>query len=367
MTGARAAAEATDTASAHVAAVLDTVRRAIAEHQVDALLVTQPANVRYLSSFSSPADGAVLVLPDGAVLLTDARYTAQAAEEAVIPHEIVANRDDVIASKVAGLRLAVESEHVTMQRFKALSDKLGVAPTPLDGVVSRLRVVKGDHEIALLREAARLTDVAFKAVLGMMRAGVSEVEVALELERVMRSEGADGPSFETIVASGKRGAMPHGAASQKRLEDGDLVTLDFGACYRGYHADMTRTVGIGSVGDEERRMYAAVLEAQVAAVAAVRPGRTGIELDSVARDILTSHGLGERFSHSLGHGTGLQIHEDPRLSQLSPNVLEPGMIVTIEPGVYIPGFTGLRIEDLVLVTADGHEVLSHSPKELITL
>src|SRR5690606_27793888 len=160
-----------------------------------------------------------------------------------------------------------------------------------------------------------------KAALATMRAGITEVDVALELERAMRSAGADGPSFETIVASGKRGAMPHGTASQKKLEDGDLVTLDFGACYRGYHADMTRTVGIGAVGDEERRMYAAVLEAQVAAVAAVRPGRTGIELDSVARDILGGHGLGDYFSHSLGHGTGLQIHEDPRLSQLSPNVL----------------------------------------------
>jgi Xaa-Pro aminopeptidase len=348
-------------------ALLDRVRADLAEQGLDALFVTEPANVRYLSHFSSPKDGTVLVLPDTAVLLTDGRYTAQADQESALPFEIVASADETVARMARGLRLGVESDHITVKRFRALADLLGSEPLPSTGIVSRLRAVKSQHEVEMLREAARLTDIGFKAALAFIRAGVTEVDVALELERAMRTAGADGPSFETIVASGVRGAMPHGVASQKTIETGDLVTLDFGASFRGYHADMTRTVGIGAIGAEERRMYEAVLEAQVAAVAAVRPGRTGIELDAVARDILKDHGLAERFSHSLGHGTGLAIHEDPRLSQRSPNVMEPGMIVTIEPGVYIPGFTGLRIEDLVLVTEDGHEVLSHSPKDLITL
>lgn len=347
--------------------LLGRVRAILAEQGLDALLLTHPANVRYLSHFSSPQDGVVLVTPKAAVLLTDGRYTAQADEESALPFEIVANQDEAVARLAKGMKLAVESDHITVKRFRALADLLGSEPLTSVGIVSRLRAIKTDHEVALLREAARLTDIGFSAALDFMRAGVTEVDVALELERAMRSAGADGPSFETIVASGVRGAMPHGTASSKKLQEGELVTLDFGAAYRGYHADMTRTVAIGELGSEERRMYDAVLEAQVAAVAAIRPGRTGVELDNVARDILEGHGLGDRFSHSLGHGTGLVIHEDPRLSQRSTDVMAPGMIVTVEPGVYVPGFTGLRIEDLVLVTLDGHEVLSRSPKELITL
>ena len=347
--------------------LLDRVRASLAELGLDALLVTYPANVRYLSHFSSPVDGVVLVMPDTAVLLTDGRYTAQADAESAVPFEIVANQDEAVARLAKGVKLAVESDHITLKRFRALAELLGGEPHATTGIVAGLRVIKSEEEITLLREAARLTDIGFAAALAFMRAGVSEVDVALELERAMRAAGADGPSFETIVASGKRGAMPHGTASGKRLEEGELVTLDFGAAYRGYHADMTRTVAVGDPGEELRRMYAAVLESQVAAVAAIGPGRTGVELDSVARDILKSHGLGQYFSHSLGHGTGLDIHENPRLSQRSTDVLEPGMIVTVEPGAYIPGFTGLRIEDLVLVTHDGHEVLSHSPKELLTL
>jgi Xaa-Pro aminopeptidase len=195
-----------------------------------------------------------------------------------------------------------------------------------------------------------------------MKPGVTEVEVALELERAMRLNGAEGSAFDIIVASGVRGAMPHGVASQKRLAAGELVTLDFGAVVDGYHADMTRTVAIGEVGAEERRLFDAVLEAQQAALDAVAPGRSGREVDLVAREALARLGLEAAFTHSLGHGTGLVIHEGPRLSQRSEDVLEPGMVVTVEPGVYFPGFTGLRIEDLAVVTAEGREVLSRSPK-----
>ncbi len=357
----------TDTARDHVGAALDALRASLSERGVDAMLVTYPANVRYLTGFSSPGDASLLVLPDRAVMFTDGRYTAQAAEEALVPYEIVSDVDARLAELAGGLRLGVEAEHVTLQRHAKLRDRLGDAPVALEGLIASQRLVKLSHEVDLLREAARITDAAFAAVLEFVREGVSEAEVALELERAMRLAGADGPGFDTIVASGVRGAMPHGTASQKRIGRGELVTMDFGAAFRGYHADMTRTVAVGEVGAEERRMYDAVLEAQELAVAAVAPGKGGRELDAVARDALARHGLADAFAHSLGHGTGLEVHEGPRLSQRSEDVLRPGMVVTVEPGVYVPGFTGLRIEDLVLVTEDGHEVLSRSPKHLITL
>ncbi len=336
---------------------------------VAGMLVSAPENVRYLSSFSSPDDGLVLITPDAAVLLTDGRYTAQAAEESSLPVEIAPSSQGLRerAGELAGShRIGVESEHVSLKAYADLQARFAGGCVGLDEVIAPLRLIKDAAEIEALREAARITDLAYQEALAVMRPGVTEVEVALAMERVMRINGAES-GFDIIVASGTRGAMPHGVASQKRIAAGELVTLDFGAAYRGYHADMTRTVAIGEVGAEERRMFDAVLEAQKAAVAAVAPGKRGSEVDAVARDLLARHGLAEGFVHSLGHGTGLRIHEGPRLSAKSTDVLAAGMIVTIEPGVYFPGFTGLRIEDLLLVTEDGHEVLSHSPKEFVSL
>lgn len=346
---------------------LDALRASVRAAGADALLVTSPPNVRYLTGFSSPEDGSVLVSPDGATLLTDARYEVQAEEESLVPVAIVPSQDDAALARLSGLRLAVEADAMTVSRFRALAKRLGHEPVALEGAFTELRLIKTDAEVAKLRRAAHVTDLAFEEALKFMKAGVTEVEVAMCLERAMRLHGAEGASFSTIVASGARGAMPHGLASAKALEDGDLVTLDFGAVVDGYHADMTRTVGIGQVGAEERRLFDAVLEAQVAALAAVAPGRTGSEVDQVARDVLARHGLEQYFTHSLGHGTGLVVHEEPRLSQKSDTVLRPGMIVTVEPGVYLPGFTGLRIEDLAVVTESGHEVLSHSPKGFVAL
>ncbi|HET9026151.1 MAG TPA: Xaa-Pro peptidase family protein [Trueperaceae bacterium] len=353
--------------AAEVQTRLEKLRQSVNRLDASALLVTTPANVRYLSRFSSPDDGAVLVTATGATLLTDARYKAQAAEEAVIDVDIVAGIDDAVLARLDGAHLAVEGENMTVARYRGLAKRLGYDPVVLDGAFSDLRVVKSASEIDALRRAAHVTDLAFAEALKMMAPGVTEMEVALCLESAMRRNGAEGASFTTIVASGPRGAMPHGVASQKPLASGELVTLDFGAVVDGYHADMTRTVAIGQVGAEERRLYEAVLEAQVASLAAVGPGITGREVDQVAREVLAKHGLEKNFTHSLGHGTGLVIHEEPRLSQKSDTLLRPGMIVTIEPGVYLPGFTGLRIEDLALVTADGHEVLSKSPKEFLAL
>jgi len=342
--------------------LLRDVRDKLAGIGANALLVTAPANVRYLSDFTSPEDGVVVITGERAALLTDGRYTAQAAEESRIEVVITPNWEERLAEMVGDLRLAVESEHLSLHRFRRIAERLGTEPMATEAFLASFRLIKSAQEIAMLREAARITDEAFENVMPMLRPGVREVEIALELERHMRLAGSGGPGFHIIVASGVRSAMPHGVASTKAIEAGDLVTLDFGAVYGGYHADMTRAVAVGEIDPELRRLFDAVLEAQEAALAAVAPGRSGRELDAVARDLLAEHDLADAFAHSLGHGTGLEIHEGPRLSTRSDDLLTPGMSVTVEPGVYLPGFGGVRIEDLAIVTENGHEVLSKSSK-----
>lgn len=349
-------------------ALADRVREKLAAAGADALLVTHPANVRYLSGFRAPEDGRVLVTAEEAVLITDGRYTAQAGEESRLPVEIFEGSWlEHVKDKLGGRSLAFEAENVPYALFEDLQSKLGVTPTPTRGLVAELRLVKTPDEVELLRRAASVTDDAFAHILNFVGAGRKEAEVALELERFMREAGTEGAGFEIIVASGPRSAMPHGTASSRVIRTGELVTLDFGAKVGGYHADMTRTVAVGRPTDAHAELYAAVLRAQTAALEALAPGKTGREVDAAARDSLAGDGLGERFSHSLGHGTGLEIHEGPRLARTSEQVLEPGMVVTVEPGAYIPGDAGVRIEDLAVLTETGFELLSNSPKELIRL
>lgn len=351
-------------AAAAAPALLEAVRARLPDADADALLVTAPPNVRYLSGFTTPADGRVLVTADGAYLFTDDRYTVQAAEESWLAEQIIA--DDWlprVVELVPGQRLAIEAEHLTVAQRASLEHHLGREVVPSEGLLRPLRMRKRDFEIAWLREAARVTDLALGQVLeSLLQPGVRELDVALALERAMRAAGADGTSFEIIVASGPRSAMPHGVASHRQIEAGDLVTIDLGARVGGYHADMTRAIGVGPVREPLTDWYRSVLAAQEAAVAAVGPGVSGQALDALAREHLAEAGLAEHFSHSLGHGTGLAVHEGPTLSARSQDTLEPGMVVTVEPGVYVAGQGGLRIEDLVLVTDDGHELLSRSPK-----
>ncbi|GAA5532518.1 aminopeptidase YpdF [Deinococcus aluminii] len=331
---------------------------------VDALWVSNPANVRALSGFSSGQDGKVLVTGGGATLYTDARYTVQAQEESQVP-QVIARPPETYqdaAQKVQGARVGFEAEHLTVAGLEALREHWDAALVPTRGLVEGVRLVKSPQEVQAIREAQAVADRVFEEVRPMIRAGVRELDVALALELGLRRAGAE-VGFDVIVASGPRGAMPHGVASERVIEDGDLVTIDFGARVNGYHSDMTRTVAVGTPSEELRRVYNAVLEAEEAAVAAVRPGAKTGELDALARGILEQHGLAEAFAHSLGHGVGLNIHEGPSLRKGSEDVLEPGMVVTVEPGAYLPGVGGVRIEDLVLVTEDGHEVLSRAPKE----
>jgi len=352
-------------AAAAAPALLDAVRARLTDSGAEALLVTAPANVRYLSGFSSPEDGAVLVTLDDAWLITDDRYTVQAGEESWLSNQVITRE---IFERAAGLlegqTLAVEADHMTIAWRADLERHLNRPVVTTQDLLRPLRMVKRPFEVAWLREAARITDVAFGQVVdATLRPGVRELDVALELERAMRGAGAAGVSFEIIVASGPRSAMPHGVASHRPIEAGDLVTIDCGARVGGYHADMTRAIGVGAVQEPLRSWFDAVLAAQRAGVAAIAPGADGTVVDAAARDLLSAVGLGDAFGHSLGHGTGLEIHEGPRLSPRSKDTLAPGMVVTVEPGVYVAGTGGLRIEDLVLVTDTGGEVLSHTPKD----
>lgn len=344
---------------------LHALRQALREAQLDALWVSQPENVRYLSHFSSPEDGRVLLTEQAATLYTDARYTTQAREESELEQHIARGAEVYAHARAAleGKRVGIEAHHLTVAEFQALqADWPQSEVVAASDLIGPLRLIKSPAEVQAIREAQAIADAAFAEVLPRVVAGVSERQVAADLEAAMRRLGAAGPAFETIVASGVRGALPHGHATDKLLREGELVTLDFGAQKGGYHSDMTRTVPIGPQSEENRRLYRAVLEAEEAAIAAVRPGVNAADLDRISRTVLARYGLEDYFVHSLGHGVGLNIHEGPRISRHFDEELRAGMVITIEPGVYLPGQTGLRIEDLLLVTPEGHELLSHSPK-----
>jgi Xaa-Pro aminopeptidase len=351
--------------------MLETLRQKISNANADALLVTQPANVRYLSGFTSPEDARVLVTPEKVLFITDGRYTVQAQQEVKLETLIIPTSTtpvmDYLASLVKPYKLAVEANHMTLDVATAFKEKTGRDVIPTQNLVTDLRLVKTSQEIEYMREAAVLADKAFTYILNVLDVGMTEIEVALELERFLRKQGSEGVAFEIIVASGERSAMPHGRASQKTIHMGELVTMDFGAVVNGYHSDMTRTVGMGDVPDDQQAMYAAVLEAQELALASIAPKKSGKVIDQIARDNLKKHSLDEYFVHSLGHGVGLQIHEGPNLTQRREDFLEVGNTVTVEPGVYVPGKAGVRIEDLVVVTSAGCERLSHSPKTYLSI
>ncbi|MCA9837835.1 MAG: aminopeptidase P family protein [Trueperaceae bacterium] len=348
--------------------MIDLVREKLAKTGADALLITQPANVRYLSGFGTPEDGRVFVTEDQALLITDGRYIAQAKEQSSLEQDIVAMGSQWparVLELAKGKTLAVEADHLTHAQFDLFAKDLKLVP--VESFLTEFRLIKQPHEIQLISEAAKLTDEAFSHILNVIKVGMKEVEVALELERFMRTGGADSVAFPITVASGYRSSMPHGTASGKVIEAGDLVTLDFGAKIQGYHSDMTRTLAMGTISEDEEKMYAAVLEAQETALAAIGPEKDGREIDRIARDILGEHDLDQYFSHSLGHGVGMMIHEEPWLRSNMSYILKAGMTATIEPGAYIPGKYGVRIEDLLVITSTTKHVLSSSDKSLIRL
>lgn len=350
---------------------LEKLRALFAEYDIDGMLVTNPYNRRYITGFTGTA-GVAVISQDKAVFITDFRYIEQASKQ-VQGFEIVKHTGPIVeevAKQVARLhiqKLGFEQEDVSYATFKAYEQAVNAELVPTSLVVEKLRLIKSESEIKILKEAAAIADAAFEHILSFIRPGVKEIEVANELEFFMRKQGATSSSFDTIVASGYRSALPHGVATDKVIEKGELVTLDFGAYYNGYCSDITRTVAVGEISDELKTIYNIVLEAQMRGMKGIKPGMTGKEADALTRDYITEKGYGDYFGHSTGHGIGLEIHEGPTLSARSDVVLAPGMVVTVEPGIYIPGLGGVRIEDDTVVTENGNEALTHSPKELIIL
>ncbi len=348
------------------------LRALLATKNGDALLVTHAVNRRYLSGFTGSA-GVLLITQGNAALITDFRYRDQAPQQAqgfeIIEHGKVMNATIADVLGQWGVKtLLFEDADMTFASYRALEQAVGsVQLQPAGGLVEQLRTVKDEGEIAIMQEAADLADRAFDHILGFIKPGVTETSIALELEVFMRSQGATSSSFDTIVASGERSALPHGVASDKAIGRDEFVKLDFGAYYKGYCSDITRTVVVGKPSDKHREIYGIVLEAQQYALEHLAPGMTGKEGDALTRDIITRYGYGECFGHGTGHGLGMEIHEAPRLSLTGDTVLTPGMTVAVEPGIYLPGFGGVRIEDDVVITETGIHILTRSPKHLITL
>jgi Xaa-Pro aminopeptidase len=350
---------------------IEKLRSNFSAHGIDGILITSPFNRRYISNFTGTA-GAVLISSDKAQFLTDFRYVEQATKQCQ-GFEIIKTTGSIpeaVAEQVKQLgiqKLGFEEDYLTFSSFKLYDKEIEAELVPISGVIEKLRLIKTDSELKILKVAADIADAAFKHILDFIRPGKTELEVSNELEFFMRRAGATSSSFDTIVASGHRSALPHGVASDKVIEAGDIVTMDYGCYYNGYVSDITRTVAVGEPDAKLKEIYDIVLEAQLRGMAGIRPGLTGKEADAITRDYITEKGYGEYFGHSTGHGIGLEIHEGPGLSMKSDVVLEPGMVVTCEPGIYIPGLGGVRIEDDTLITKDHNEALTHSTKELIIL
>jgi len=343
------------------------VRARLPEFGADAMLVTKLVNVRYLTGFSGSAG--VLLVGAEDVFFTDTRYEEQSAREVPDCRRVVpaAGQEKVLAGEITGqgiAKLAIEAAHVTLAQAKRWREEMpAVSFVETTGVVEELRKVKDASEIEALRRAAAIGDKGLSELLGRLREGMTEVEVAAELEDTMRRAGSEGLSFPTIIAFGENAAEPHHSPNARRLRRGDLIKLDFGATSGGYHSDMTRTISFGEPDVDLAKIYEIVRASQLAGVEAVASGATGAQVDGASRTIIEQAGF--TYGHGTGHGCGLEVHEAPTANRTSEDVLAPGMTVTVEPGIYVPGLGGVRIEDLVVVTDDGRDILTRSPKELV--
>ena len=337
--------------------------------ELDAMLVSCMNNVMYLSGFRGTA-GKLFITKDKGYLITDFRYLTQAKEQAkgfeII--DIAEGETEIfrnLCEKHSVKTLGFEGKHTTYTRFSALVELFkGIKLVSTENLTETLRMIKNEEEKRLLEKSCAIADNAFETVFPHIKAGMSEFEVAAMLEFEMKKAGATCPSFETIVASGKRSAMPHGTASEKIIEQGDFVVLDFGCVYKGYCSDITRTVAVGDITDKQRDIYNKVLTVQEECLGLIKPEAEAREIDLAARKMFKVWGIDKFFGHSLGHGVGMDIHELPNLSSSSPYFLEPGMVVTDEPGIYLENEFGVRIEDTVFVTGNGCERLTKSSKEL---
>ncbi len=352
---------------------LKTFAETVSAAHLDGFVVTHPANLRYLCGYTG-SNGLLLFLGGRRVFFTDGRYTEQAREEVQGAGIVIAKGPLVEAAakridKMKSAAIGFEADHTSVvaaaELRKAVHKKISWKPT--SGLTIRQRMIKDADELEVLREAVNLGAAVYEEALKSIRAGVPESEVAGVLEFAARRSGADGMSFETIVAAGKRAALPHGRATAQAIPRRGFVVVDSGVILRGYCSDMTRTVHVGRAGRQEREWYTAVLEAQLAGIAAVRAGATAGEVDQAARGVLRRAKLDQYFTHSTGHGVGLEIHEPPRLGRKQDEELQPGMVITVEPGIYIPDKGGIRIEDMVVVTETGCEILTPVSKQLVEI
>jgi len=335
------------------------------ELKIDALILSSPPSVRYLTGFSGEGWA---IIDARASIITDGRYTLRAEREAPRIERICRSgsmRDAAVERVKDGRakRVGFEADHLTVSARDDLKKGLrGIALVPLKGVLRVPRMIKDASEVKLLRQAIAATDKAFRKVVKGLKPGMTEVQIALEIERQLRVAGAEGPAFPVIAAGGPNSADPHAEPTDRKLRLSDNVKLDFGGTVQGYHADLTRTVFLREPTRKQREIYNTVREAQLRAIDACRPGAVCKEVDAVARDFIKEAGYGENFSHGLGHGVGLEIHEGPGLGHTSEDTLQPGMLVTVEPGIYLNGWGGVRLEDIVLITNRGHEVITQAPK-----
>lgn len=362
-------------------------------NKLDMVIITDGYNMHALAGYKGHT-GCIVLFRDKQYILTDSRYTEQATIEAPQLECIDIGREgysktianlmkpyveqrfatqDALSSTNKFL-VGFENEHISYSQFMAFYDAFhkafgdNIKFFELKGRVNDLRVVKSEYELKCLAKAETIGDMAFKHIVDYIKPGKTEMEVALELEYFMRSNGATGLSFDTIVASGSNSSLPHAVPTDRVLQDGDFVTMDFGCIYNGYCSDMTRTVFIGKAPSaKQQEIYNVVLKAQLAALADIKPGKRCSDIDAIARDIIKDAGYGDYFGHGLGHGVGLFIHEEPRFSPKCDEILKPGVVITVEPGIYLPGEFGVRIEDMIQITEDGYRNLASSPKELICI
>ena len=348
------------------------LREYLREQELDGVVVSKLENLHYFSGFTGD-DSMLVIGMNTAQLVTDFRYVEQAAREA--PDFKVKKQEKGLLKRVAevinedGLsRVGFEGGSLCYDWHRKIAGQLHDVDFTHSVSLDSLRQVKSQEELACIRRAMEIGDEAFEYILTYIRPGISELDVAAALENCMRQKGSQRPSFDTIVASGKRGSLPHGTATEKLINVGEFVTMDYGAVYKGYHSDMTRTVCMGRADEKQRHVYSTVLKAQELGVSLVQPGASGKEVDRLVRQQIAEAGYGRYFGHGLGHSVGLEIHEEPRLSPSSTcEALAENMLVTVEPGIYIPDWGGVRIEDTVVVNEGGCEILTHSPKELIEL
>jgi len=348
------------------------VRKILASTNLDGIVFSSLENIRYLCGFTG-SDGIVLITKNETFFLSDSRYWTQSEEEVKEATLVKYKKKiDGICSLLIDLNLKAigfESNSMTYSFYHSLLKKLEekIRLIPLEEEMKNLRAIKDENELDFIKTSINISSMAFNHVVGIIREGIMERDIAIEMEFFMKKNGAQAMGFDTIVASGKRSSLPHGRASNKKIEKGDFILIDFGAQFNGYFSDQTRTLICGKSTKEHKKIYEVVKEAQKKAIETVRPGIFIYNLDEVARSYIRNSGYGDYFGHGLGHGIGLSVHEDPTINWENKDLIQEGMVFTIEPGIYVPNWGGVRIEDMVVVTSNGIEQLTYLPKELIEI